>query len=101
MGYYTYFQLEVIIGESSLVDYKKEISEASGYEYGVFDDQVKWYDFKQEMEEYSRKHPDAVFLIKGVGEEQPDLWHAYFKNGKSQMCPAEISYDKFDESKLE
>ena len=46
-------------------------------------------------------HPKVVFELSGEGEEAGDLWKAYFKDGKMQMCKAKIEYDNFDESQMQ
>jgi hypothetical protein len=67
---------------------------------GSTSDGCKWYDWEDDMKEFSRKYPETVFVLKGVGEETGDLWLAYFHNGKVQHAPASIAYDAFDPAKL-
>lgn len=95
MGYYTKHSLEVL-GQTD-VDHEEEIFEQYG---GVFEQDTKWYSFEGDMQEYSKKYPDLIFKVEGLGEEPLDYWIAYFKNGKMQMCPAQITFDEYDESKL-
>ncbi len=64
-------------------------------------DDCKWYDHEEDMEKFSKKFPEYVFALEGRGEEPGDLWFHYFKNGKSQHCPAKISFDEYDEAKLQ
>lgn len=61
---------------------------------------IAWYDSHEDMLEFSKKFPDSVFCLHGVGEEDDDRWNAYYKNGKSQMCPVRFEYDEYDEEKL-
>lgn len=63
-------------------------------------DACKWYDHEQHMVELSKKFPEILFTLTGVGEEGGDLWKKYFKGGKMQVALAKIVYDEFDESKL-
>jgi len=42
-----------------------------------------------------------VFTLWGDGDDSEDFWYKYYKNGKMQACPAKISYDPYDERKLE
>lgn len=107
MGYYTYYSLEVI-GEQEektreIIGKLREESEAAEYAFdddGTHSDNTKWYDWAKDMTEFSKQNPSYLFLLSGEGEEQPDLWKAYFKGGKIQMCRAKISYDDFSEEKL-
>lgn len=98
MGYYTTFSLKVI-GHTE-IDHEEEISNEFHDGYPVFDESVKWYDYQQDMKEYSLKYPELLFKLEGVGEQNEDMWICYFKNGKMQECPATITFDDFDESKL-
>lgn len=100
MGNYTRHSLRILEGDSHVDDHKVGISEQSGYSY-CFEDRIKWYEMEFDMKDYSKQHPNTVFEISGGGEESGDLWKAYFKNGKMQMCKAKITYDEYDETKLQ
>ena len=63
-------------------------------------DTYKWYDYDEEMLELSKQFPETVFCLYGDGEESMDVWYKYYKNGKSQYCPAKVTFDEYDESKL-
>ena len=96
MGYYTRYELEIVSGDDYVTDYAEEISEASNYN-DCFDDDIKWYDYANEMTEYSKKHPDTLFKILGYGEGdgEPDVWEHYFKNGKSHKIQGKIVFEEF------
>jgi hypothetical protein len=98
MGYYTYFELEVKSGNGWMQEYKDDLKEIVGYNPLLED--TKWYSFEKDMRELSLCCPSTVFMLSGSGEENGDLWKAYFLNGKMQMCKAMITYDDFDHSKL-
>ncbi|MBO1582684.1 hypothetical protein [Bacillus sp. XF8] len=113
MGYYTDHTLQTTNANTSKIlsdlyekmeagslDFDTEIFYAVD-KYGEFYDSTKWYDYETEMSAISRLYPDVIFELSGKGEEAGDLWKAYFKNGKIQRCPAEITYDEYDENKLE
>ena len=61
--------------------------------------QVKWYDEEDDMVEFSKKFPDAEFIIHGEGEKQGDAWGHWYKNGTmkkrhqeyywTDWCPSE------------
>ena len=99
MGYYTNFSLEIISGDDFTIDHEKEISELADYRT-CFDGEIKWYHHDEHMRQYSLKHPNTLFKLSGIGEENGDIWHEYYLNGKQQRCQAKIIYDEFDESKL-
>ncbi|MCP1354624.1 hypothetical protein [Aneurinibacillus migulanus] len=105
MGYYTYFKVDMKPEEPkglreylyleedryyALIDALEEIEESH-----------KWYDHEDDMIELSRTFPDTLFELHGEVEEPGDLWRKYFKNGKIQRCPAQITYEEYDESKLQ
>lgn len=61
---------------------------------------VKWYDCFDDVLEVSKKFPDDLIIVEGVGEEFPDVWKAYFKNGKHYVEQATISFKAFEADKL-
>jgi hypothetical protein len=99
MGYYTSHKLEIVKGNDEFTDYEEEISKISGYN-NPFDDSCKWYDHEKHMREYSKNHPNTLFKLIGDGEENGDMWHEYYLNGKMQRAKAEIVFADFDEAKL-
>lgn len=70
------------------------------YDFELHSDDTKWYRHDEEMLELSKQFPETVFYLYGVGEDNNDMWYKYYKNGKSQYCPAKITYDEYDKSKL-
>ena len=99
MGYYTRFELEVVSGGDYETDYEEVVSEQA--DYNPFSDETKWYSFEKDMKKVSKQHPKVVFKLSGEGEEAGDLWRAYFKDGKMQMCKARIEYNNFDEAQMQ
>lgn len=100
MGYYTRHELTIIDGEDYKIDYEKEIAENTDYSI-LFDGGIKWYDCEKDMKKFSKKYPNTTFLVDGEGEENGDIWKAYFKNGKMFKTKAIITFEEFDESKLD
>lgn len=98
MSYRIYFQLEVI-GHTE-VDHKEEINQEYNGGWDLFQDDQSWYKWDEDMKEYSLKYPELIFKLSGIGNMYTDIWKCYFKNGKMQECPAIITFDDFDESKL-
>lgn len=97
MGYYTNYDL------SELTDAQVEdVNKASGYSFtnSYTSERVKWYLWQDHLKEISLKYPEQVLSISGEGEESGDIWKAYAKNGKLQICQAQIIFEEYDESKL-
>ncbi len=87
MGYYTQYKLSVIQGDVDYNELRTQIEKSSDYWLLGDDcietcDEVKWYDWQEDMEAFSKTRPDLVFRLEGIGEETGDFWCAYFKNGK-------------------
>lgn len=99
MGYATWYEVKVTPGS-------KEIRQAIidddnlAYAIGPDSDSCKWYDHEKDMRAFSERFPDVLFELNGEGEESGDIWRKYFRNGKMQKCPARITFDPFDETKL-
>ena len=103
MGYYTKHELKVVEGDVDLIRQLREESEGAQFSFdddGETEESTKWYDHDKDMIEFSTKHPEALFELTGDGEESPDFWRTYYKNGKYQTCKGEIVYEKFDPKKL-
>ena len=108
MGYYTIFKLSAKDSEIT-DDMKKELSTINSYYFdnmNLIDELVegwfeaKWYDYVDNMKMLSLKFPTTVFILEGDGEENDDMWVAYFMNGKVQYEKAKITYNYFDPNKL-
>lgn len=97
MGYYTRFNLTEHGNSEEVI---ARINEVSGHPYGVESDEIKWYNWNEDIVKVSNLFPDTLITISGVGEEFPDMWIAYAKNGKIQVEEAIITYPPFDETKL-
>ena len=111
MGYYTNYKLEIIedlpysyegysySSSPNLATHTANIENI--IKYNPFEEPTTWYGHKKEMLKYSKQYPHTVFKLSGDGEDNTDMWVQYFKNGKSQYCPANITFDEFNEAKLE
>lgn len=107
MGYTTYFTVSRNDGEPFT-----DAEAAALDELGIFDlsddenepssmeGAAKWYDCSDDMKELSKLFPETVFRLHGEGEQNDDLWYAYFKNGKGQECRADVIYPDYDEENL-
>ena len=103
MGYYTTFSLDFDADIDLNNEVLDKLEELCGYRFEddnmLYD--VKWYDWELNMRTLSLRYPDILFTLSGVGDENGDLWDAYFKCGKMQFCEAKVVFPEFDESKLE
>lgn len=68
--------------------------------YDTFDGQVKWYSYDDDMKSLSRKFPNLLLSLTGHGEEDDDIWRAYYKGGQGYRVEAEIVFPAFDPSRL-
>jgi len=102
MGYYTTFSMEHdndAIDDEVLVEELRDIT-GYGWDTAFTLNEVKWYDWKDHMKTVSTAHPGTLFTLGGTGEENSDMWVAYFKSGKMKIERAVITFGQFDESKL-
>ena len=106
MGYYTNFDL-VMLPEPD-IDFEGEIMKAIAAKITNEDpndisvddakwclcDALKWYDHDKDMIEVSKQFPDITFILYGTGEDNDDIWKAYYKNGEMEGIQARIVFDK-------
>ena len=95
MGYYTRYDISA--NREEVAD---TIEKESGYSWYCREMEGKWYDWHEHCTAVSLQFPGELITVEGDGEEQGDQWKAYFKNGKSQICGAIVTFEPFDESKL-
>ena len=73
MGYRTYYSLRVPPGKEELISILRKENEEAEF---AFDDdgfctcETKWYNFIDDMRNFSVKYPDVLFTLLGEGEEQ-------------------------------
>ena len=104
MGYYTQHDLEVIDGSNDLIE--ALINECKEASYALTSNgdcaqECKWYDHRLHLVAFSRKHPEALFMLSGEGEENGDAWREYYRDGKMQLCKAKLVYPEFNKELLE
>jgi hypothetical protein len=99
MGYQTEHELTIIEGSNGLIEDLIAECESAGYalkDNGDSAEPCKWYSHENDLKEFSKKHPDALFMLSGKGEYNGDAWIEYYRNGKVQVCQAVYVYPKFD-----
>lgn len=87
MGYYTAYTLKVLNGSPDLIgQFIAECDEAGDALKcdGTHRESVKWYSVFDDLCQFSKRHPSAVFALYGVGEEAGDDWVLYASDGKIQ-----------------
>lgn len=89
MGYYTKFELEEVTG-AEFDDVMNYICEQMGFD--PFKSEWKWYSHEEDMKKFSTKFSGATIITSGVGEEYPDIWKSWFKDGKSKTCQATMKF---------
>lgn len=102
MGYYTSHSMTVWTGSHTVAEIAQAIYDDDNIFYGIESpvdemledtrtnmsfylcpaDVVKWYDCYNDMIEFSKRFPNALFEIDGSGEDREDVWEARFRNGK-------------------
>lgn len=110
MGYYTKFEIDIDDIKNADADIKNAfysnnlenfISERNDYKQNPFYERCKWYNHEKFMKRFSEQYPNILFILSGYGEDVLDIWKKYFKNGKMQHVVAKLSFDEYDETKLE
>lgn len=100
MGYYTDYRLDVCTATkfgdsfttanciSPLIEtqLEDEIEKLDVFEGGDCDSgwygNAKWYDWEEDMLLLSKRFPEIMFTLGGIGEEFGDIWEAYFYDGR-------------------
>lgn len=114
MGYYTQFELYIHDGQADINAVYQRLRQIVGIEpsepcpflvltngtYIESDTAIKWYDHDDDCAEMSKHFPGVVFRLEGVGEDNGDLWTAYYKNGLCQICRAVLTRPPYDPTKL-
>jgi hypothetical protein len=104
MGYYTSHALTILEGDNSLIQKFREENEEAFHAFdedGNSEGITKWYDSDEDLINFSKKHPEALFMLEGDGEENGDLWKLYVQNGKFQRCGAKVTFDEYDVTKMQ
>lgn len=95
MGYYTYYELQVI-GDEEKVEQVKNFKPNEDGEFSsaycvssILDDcaehYMKWYDWEHDMRLLAKMFPDVLFILSGDGEETDDVWEFRIKGDVSEQ----------------
>lgn len=61
--------------------------------------EAKFYNHDEVFRKISSEYP-GLFILRGDGEEDDDLWIKYFQDGKSYKVEPTVIWPEFDSSKL-
>lgn len=56
---------------------------------------TSWIDWEEDLRAFSLEHPGHLFRLDAY-DDNGNNWISYFKDGKHQMCEAEITYPDYD-----
>lgn len=89
MGYYTNYKLtskpeatdEIRVDLENFIDnYQFYFDDKN--DSIIPSDEIKWYDHDQDMKLFSKKYPNHIFYLVGIGEDTwHDIWRKTFQNG--------------------
>jgi len=99
MNDFVLYAIDVEPYEEELIDVLCDTNETA--KYALSGEATLWLDHEKDLREFSKHYEDFQFSLYGQGSEAPDVWIKHFKNGKMQYCPAIITFDEFDEEKLQ
>jgi hypothetical protein len=63
-------------------------------------DACHWYNSQEEMTVLSKKYPHYIFDLTGDGEDQGDIWNAFYWNGRSYRWNLEYQMPQVDVERL-
>lgn len=86
------------VGRAIIAQFREgnEDAELAFDEDGSSLDFLNWDEFEADLIALSQQHPDYIFILDGEGQESRDMWRMYFHNGLMQMCPAIVTYPRFN-----
>lgn len=98
MGYYSRFEIEVEDRRPTPDEILEELREENdNADYVHREGRGKWYEWIEDVKEFSRRHPGLLFKVRREGEEAGDIEVGYFLDGKHQGGRAELRLPEFKE----
>lgn len=71
--------------------FKERVEEIA--EYGVFDEECKWYEHEKDIARAMRETGTTLVIIHGEGEEQGDVWDKRFTYDGNHVACEESKYE--------
>jgi hypothetical protein len=90
MGYSTQFYFDTV--HKPWETYEDYACKNDEIRYVISNGSGKWYDHDDDMKALSKLFPDEVFILRGVGEEFPDVWRKAYKNGQMYSSTPVITF---------
>lgn len=60
-------------------------------------DELKWYDWKEDMKAIAKEYPAIEFRVEGNGEDRDDWWVALLKGDRYQIKYVEPPIDEWED----
>jgi len=97
MGYITQYTLTDDKGVVGTEKFNKVFKKTT--DYCIDGDYLEgtWYHYDEDMIEISKKFPKVTFKLKGIGEDEDDVWACCFRDGKYQDLERKIIWSKLNE----
>lgn len=70
-----------------------ELKQPDFIQNSFLDEELKWYNWEEDMIELSKRFPSIGFILYGEGEERDDNWKAAFFGGKGEVSYSSIVYE--------
>jgi hypothetical protein len=86
--------------EDEIKDLAEDEDNKKFYDITLESDEVKWYEHAEDMCKLSEALPSVIFQLEGEGEENGDLWKAWYKDGRQVIHQAEIVIKPLDENEF-
>lgn len=112
MGYYSYFDLEIryvdtltpvdadtrnVLADSIAKDCEYDLVDAES----LFCENIKWYNYEEDMKKTSKRYPEYIFSIRRDGESRDDISKTHFWNGKFVEESPKVAWEDYDIIKRE
>ena len=99
MGYYTGYTLTFTPGESdAIVQAMEEMDNELLVAYDGNEEQT-WYDYERDMIAFSKRFPNTLFKLVGIGTNNDDMWCAWYQNGEGWEGIVKIIWPTLEELK--
>jgi len=99
MSYHTWFILEIDPMDEEIYDEVVNYSAESKYALSQ-NKACEWDDHEKLLRYLSKKRPKYLYVLHAEGQDNGDMWTKYFKGGKMQFAPAEVTFPDFNEKEL-
>ena len=95
MSYCTKFNLDMQPFDQTIIGKLRLMYDSAEYtldESGDCRQEGNWFDWENDLKEFSKQYPKVLFILYGEGEDNIDIWKAHIQNGKCKKVSALISF---------